>query len=210
MKNKLTFATIICVLSACQTIPPQTDTPVKSETAAAPQTTNKTPAVSEQPATTVQNELYLKAIQSAKNGELDTAIQQFKQVLATDPTTQHVYTNLGLLYFHQGNLQQAKQAFLQAIEQDKNDAVAYNHLAVIQRQQGEFKQALFNYYKAIKAQPEYANAHLNLGILLDLYIQDLPKALEQYEIYQQLTGNSNDQVTKWIADTKRRISSSGK
>jgi Tfp pilus assembly protein PilF len=149
--------------------------------------------------------LYIQANESLKAGETDLAIQQFEQLLEIDPSAKHAYTNLGLLYMHKENSQSAKQAFLNAIERDKNDAVAYNHLAVIQRQQGMFQQALSNYKNAIDADPEYANAHLNLGILLDIYLQELPEALEQYKQYQRLTDNSNKDVDKWLADIKRRI-----
>ena len=114
-----------------------------------------------------------------------------------------------MLYLHREKPALAKQAFEQAIIIDNQDAVAFNNLAIIQRQNGEFKKALFNYYKAINAKPDYANAHLNLGILLDLYLQDLPKALEQYEIYQKLTANSDEKVKKWIVDIKRRIADAG-
>ncbi len=152
-----------------------------------------------------QQTLYDQAIKSSRDGKVDKAISEFTQLIKNNPATKRAYTNLGLLHIHKKQTEQAKEAFLIAIKQDKNDAIAYNHLAVIQRQQGEFKLALFNYYKAINAKPDYANARLNLGILLDVYMQDLPKALEQYEIYQQLTDNKNEQVNKWIIDISRRI-----
>ena len=107
-------------------------------------------------------------------------------------------------------LEQAKQAFNEAIKQDKSDAIAYNHLAIIQRHEGLFKPARENYEHAIKADPEYANAHLNLGILLDIYFQDFPRALEHYQIFQELTGNKDERVEKWVLDIKRRIETGNK
>ncbi|MBC8209721.1 MAG: tetratricopeptide repeat protein [Gammaproteobacteria bacterium] len=148
-----------------------------------------------------------QALSDSKAGKIEQAIEQFKILQQHDPAPAKVHTNLGLLYLHEKDLALATEAFLKAIQQDKNDAIAYNHLAIIQRQQGDFKQALFNYYKAINADPAYANAHLNLGILLDLYLQELPKALEEYLKYQQLTNNSNEDVEKWIIDLRRRIDS---
>lgn len=191
-------------LVACQTVPKpsqQTESPAKpddSETMTATQTTEEPPAPT----------LFQQAMQSTQDGNVDKAIQQFEQLVIEAPSTKRAYTNLGLLYLHKKQNDKAKEAFQSAIQQDKKDAIAYNHLAVIQRQQGEFTQALYNYYNAINADSDYANAHLNLGILLDIYLQDLPKALEQYEIFQQLTGNSNEQVGKWVIDIKRRIEAS--
>jgi len=205
LKKLFTLIMLISSLIACQSTPPVAPVPDVEQQPAT--------EVTEQKDTTQQAEdpqklLHQQAIQSAKKGDLDVAIQQFNQVIAQNPTAKHAYSNLGLLYLHKNNIKSAKEAFLTAIEQDKTDSIAYNHLAIIERQQGEFKKALFHYYKAINADPDYANAHLNLGILLDIYMQEFPKALEQYEIFQQLTDGSNKQVEKWILDIKRRIESS--
>ncbi len=152
-----------------------------------------------------QQDLHQQALDLAKAGDIDKAIDAFKKIIATEPTTPHAYTNLGLLYLHRNRLQEAAQAFQQAIAIDEKDAVAYNNLAVVLRRQGKFKQALFDYYKAVKSKPDYAAAHLNLGILLDLYLPDLPNALKHYQIYQKLTGANNQKVKKWIIDLQRRI-----
>lgn len=163
----------------------------------------------EAPADGEQALIYQQAEKSLAAGETDLAIEQFEQLLKTSPsdssTIRQVHTKLGLLYLAKNDSKSAKQAFFNAVEQDKNDAVAYNHLAVIQRQEGSFQQALENYKNAIRIDPDYAKAHLNLGILYDIYLQDFPKALEQYEKYQQLTNNDNETVEKWIADIKTRI-----
>ena len=58
--------------------------------------------------------------------------------------------------------------------------------------------------KAINADPNYALAHYNLGVLNELYLQRLDVALQHFEHYQLLSGDDK-QVTKWIADLKRRI-----
>ena len=173
---------ISLVLTACQTVP-----------------NDETVATEESEA------LYLQANKSLTAGKTDMAIQQFEQVVKSNPSAKHAYTNLGLLYMAKHESKQAKQAFINAIEQDKNDAVAYNNLAVIQRQDGQFQKALLNYNSAIKLDKNYANAYLNLGILYDIYLQDLPKAVEQYEQYQRLTKGKNKDVDKWLVDTKRRI-----
>ncbi|MBL7000249.1 MAG: tetratricopeptide repeat protein [Gammaproteobacteria bacterium] len=188
-------------LSACQTTPSVAKPEPEPEITAAP-----TLPAADETATEPQTP-FEQALSDSKAGKIEQAIEQFKILQQRDPTPPKVHTNLGLLYLHEKNLGLATEAFLNAIQQDKNDAIAYNHLAIIQRQQGDFKQALFNYYKAINVDPEYANAHLNLGILLDLYLQELPKALEEYLKYQQLTNNNNEDVEKWIIDLRRRIDS---
>lgn len=203
LKNIFSFVILSTSLIACQTVPKtaqQTTTPVEAETEAKT-TIQLDPPIQDES----QQTLYQQAIQSTQAGDIDTAIIQFKQLINKNPSTKRAYTNLGLLYLHKKQNNAAIESFQNAIQLDKKDAIAYNHLAIIQRQQGEFTKALYNYYNAINADASYANAHLNLGILLDIYLQDLPKALEQYEIYQTLVDTKNQPVDKWIIDIKRRI-----
>ena len=199
--KSLTFLLLITGLSACQT--PSGVTPAIDQS-------NQDNALESAPEKTLDAEtlLHNQAISAAMEGKTELALEHFATLLEKNPFANKVFTNLGLLYLQMNDTAEAKKAFLNAIEQDSQDAVAYNHLAIIQRQEGEFKQALFNYYKAINADPEYASAHLNLGILFDLYLQELPKALEQYLLYQKLTHNKNEDVAKWIIDLQRRIDNS--
>lgn len=189
---------LISALLACQSAapPPLQEQPVDTEA--------KTPVAD--PA----DSLYQLAIWSAKAGKTDDAIEQFRLLIDQNPAYPLAYTNLGLLLKEKKQWEDAQQAFEQAIVTDSGDAIAYQHLAIIQREQGQFKQALENYQKAIELKPDYANAHLNLGILLDLYLQDLPRALEQYQIYQSLTENRNEDVGKWIIDIQRRVERANK
>ena len=201
-----TLTVLSVSLLACQSNPKTISTPepvVKSTVQSAEQTTSDQLEKNEPDP---HQALYQQAIESSQAGEIEKAIEQFSRVVKDNPSAKNAYTNLGLLYIHNKQNEAAMEAFINAIKHNTNDAIAYNHLAILQRQQGEFKIALFNYYKAINADPDYANAHLNLGILLDIYLQDLPLALEQYEFFQHLTGNNNEQVEKWIIDIKRRIS----
>ncbi len=181
---------LLAQLLGCQSLPttkPATDKP--------------TEAAASDPA----QRLYKLAMRSAQNDKTDEAITQFEQVIELNPGFDLAHTNLGLLHLRKGDLEQAKKSFENAIIQDKSDAIAYTHLAVIQRQQGAFEEARQNYQKAIDSDDEYANAYLNYGILLDIYLQDLPQALRQYEIYQKLVDKPDETVDKWIIDLKRRI-----
>ena len=148
---------------------------------------------------------YERALRSLQNDKTDEAISHFEQVIALNPSFALAHTNLGLLHLQKGDLEQAKKSFENAINQDKSDAIAYTHLAVIQRQQGAFEEARQNYERAIDSDADYANAYLNYGILLDIYLQDFPQALRQYEIYQKLADKPDETVDKWIIDLKRRL-----
>ena len=56
------------------------------------------------------------------------------------------------------------------------------------------------------AEPDYAPAHLNLGVLYDLYLGEPQKALEQFEHYLALAGE-NKQVAGWVIELRKRVGS---
>ncbi len=91
-----------------------------------------------------------------------------------------------------------------ALEINPGSAVSLDYLGVINRDKGRFKEAAGFYQRAIEADPNYAYAHRNYGILLELYMGKLKQALAQYEEYQKLTKGEDKQVAKWIVDLSRR------
>ena len=105
----------------------------------------------------------------------------------------------------QDKLADAQQSFIQAIEANAANQEAYNQLALLQRKQGEFKKAEASYQQAIGIWPAYPAIRLNLGILYELYLGDLGKALQQYNIYQSLLPEPDRRVKGWISDLKRRL-----
>ena len=214
---KLLAASVLCLaLAACQTTAPKLklipDKPVEPERVLTPEQRKK----AEEQAR-IDRDLNEKALITAKVGDADKSIELFEQLIKQNPKYPYAFTNLALQLLKKDNIIGARALFGKAIEQDNRDAIAYNHLALLQRREGLFDQAHENYLKAIEADERYANAHLNLGILLDIYLQDLPTALKHYETYQSLiidkddeaTKQTNEMVEKWIVDIKRRVDSSG-
>jgi tetratricopeptide (TPR) repeat protein len=72
------------------------------------------------------------------------------------------------------------------------------------RHQGRFAKARDAYERALALDPDRADVHLNLGVLLDLYLGDNAAALAHYERYQALAPGGDAAVGKWIADLKAR------
>ena len=79
-----------------------------------------------------------------------------------------------------------------------------NAAGIAARRQGQFDAAEAAYRRAIDADPNFAPAHLNLGILRDLYRADPQEALLQYQQYATIAGESR-QVSGWIADLRKRL-----
>lgn len=215
LRNKSITLLAVLMLAGCAASPEKADTRL-AETPKPAEPAKETPAKTSKPLPkNVKPELklssrsqaaYDRAILSAKAGRDQEAIDLFREMTEAHPGAAIGYTNLGLLYLKTGDLSLAEASLQQAVTLNTADAVAYNHLGVVLREQGRFNDALKAYLQALKINDQYADAYLNLGILYDLYLQDLAKALQQYKRYQALTGEGDQQVSKWIVDLQRRVS----
>ncbi len=87
---------------------------------------------------------------------------------------------------------------------DPKKAAYYNESGIALRRAGKFEEARQAYAKALDLDSGYAYAHLNLGILYDLYLQDADKAMTQYRRYGELVPAEAQTVQKWIADVQQR------
>jgi len=92
-----------------------------------------------------------------------------------------------------------------SISKNKRNYYSHNLKAVILRTKGDFQASKSAYMDALNAYPGYPNSHLNLGVLADLYLRDLPLALSHYQNYMRLVKNQDEKVKNWIIEIQRRI-----
>jgi len=148
--------------------------------------------------------LYEQAVAAMASGDEIDAELRFQEFLLRFPDYPGAHVNLAIIFAGRDDLTAAENSLADALIIDPRYAPALNQLGMVLRRQGRFTDAESAYMKAVTADPDYALAHYNLGVLNDLYLQRLDVALTHYERYQELTGE-DEQVTKWIADLKRRI-----
>lgn len=148
--------------------------------------------------------LYEQAVSSMASGDTIDAELRFQEFLLQYPGYPGAHVNLAIIFADRGDDQGAENSLTDALIIDPEHAAALNQLGMLLRRQGKFQDAEAAYLKAINVSPDYALAHYNLGVLNDLYLQRLDAALQHYERYQELVGE-DQQVSKWIADLKRRI-----
>jgi tetratricopeptide (TPR) repeat protein len=149
--------------------------------------------------------LYEQAVASMAAGDTIDAELRFQEFLLQYPGYPGAHVNLAIIFADRGDDQGAENSLTDALIIDPEHPAALNQLGMLLRRQGKFQEAEAAYTKAVTASPDYALAHYNLGVLNDLYLQRLDEALAHYERYQELVGE-DQQVSKWIADLKRRIS----
>jgi tetratricopeptide (TPR) repeat protein len=141
---------------------------------------------------------------SLRAGRTADAERQFREVAARYPDLGGAHANLGLILRGQGKHDESIAALERAVKASPRQPVFFNQLGVSHRHKGQFKKAREAYESALALDPGYADAHLNLGVLLDLYLGDGALALVHYERYLALTPNGDAAVGKWVADLKTR------
>ena len=148
---------------------------------------------------------YARALQAMRAGELDKALVMFQSISSRYPQLSGPVVNQGIIYQRQKNYADAERALRKALEVNSSNPYAHNALGLTLREQGKFADARKHYEAAIALDPKYARAHFNMGVLAELYMQDMTLALSHFRAYQSLQRQQDQTVANWIADLERRV-----
>ena len=218
--TKTLLLTLMALLAACQSSPP-VKTPVEPEppkTGAEP--IDPTDATVAEVVAPNPYELNRPNVPQAARSQFEQALAAMEaeqwssaEQLLLDLTAKYQQLSgppltLAQLYARQNQPEKARQYFNTAVRSNPNNVYAINRFAVFERRQGNFETAETLYQQALSLWPDFADAHLNLGILYDLYRGKLTLALQHYESYQALQPKPDRRVAGWIVDIKRRVKSS--
>lgn len=149
------------------------------------------------------NRDFLQAVEYLQGERYPEAIELLQSVVEREQRLSAPYVNLGIAYYKTGDEKHAEESFLQALRAAPLDPVASNELAVLYRRQGRFDEAKKTYRTSLQLHPENLPLIKNLGILCDLYLQDVNCALAQFEQYLKYQPE-DAKVAIWVADLKRR------
>jgi tetratricopeptide (TPR) repeat protein len=176
--------------------------PVKSKTAVADAASEGAPL--EAPVPPEAQMQFDNAVATLNSGNTGAAEQSFRALSASHPAYAGPLLNLAIIQTKAGRLDDAHRSLTDAIAR-KASAQAYNQLGIVNRRLGKFKEADEAYQRAIEVDPNYALAHLNLGVLCDLYLQQPQRALEAYERYLALADAPDAKVNGWVTELKNRL-----
>lgn len=146
---------------------------------------------------------FAAAVQLLQAQQYQQAIELLGKVINESRNAVAPYINIAIAYGKIGKLELAEENLKKALELKPTHPVASNEYAMLYRKSGRFQEARQLYERTLEKYPEFYPMRKNLGILCDLYLNDLECALEQYEIYKAAMPDDKN-IELWIADLKIR------
>ncbi len=151
--------------------------------------------------------LYRQAITELNNSELEKSKISFQRMIEIQPDLAGPWANLALIQIKQQQYEKAEKNITIALEKNPNMAQALNMAGYIANRRGYINKAKHFYEKAIVTKPDYPLAHYNLALLYDLYLQNIPKAVEHYQQYLALISYEDKNTMNWVEELQLSIKS---
>ena len=147
---------------------------------------------------------YERAVRLLEQGEAEQGIELLTKTAEQAPLLSAPHIDLGIALRRAGEFAAAEEHLENALAANPDHPAAHNELGILYRQTGRFAEARRSYEAALAIYPGFHFARRNLGILCDLYLGDLPCALEQYGAYLEKAPN-DEQAAMWMADVRNRL-----
>jgi len=148
--------------------------------------------------------IFIVADARLKAGDLEVAKTKFTTLTEKFPSLSGPWLKLGAIAEAQEKYSEAIEHYKQAISVNRKNVNAYIALGLLQRKQGYFSDAFNTYHDALMVWKDFPEAHLNLAILYDLYLNNPEEAQKHYEAYCFLTGDKDEKVQKWLVEVRQR------
>ncbi len=148
--------------------------------------------------------LYIEARRAYRAGKDDQAVKKLEALVASDSTLSGPWVMLGDIAVRSKDLEQAQTHFEKALAVNPDNVNALLRLAHVFRIKGEFILSQNVYAQALALWKDFPEAHLNLAILYDVYMDKPMFAQQHMEAYQFLTSQKDDQVAHWLEEIRSR------
>jgi tetratricopeptide (TPR) repeat protein len=151
---------------------------------------------------------FSRALELMQESKYAEAVPLLEGILGKNDQLPGVQINLAIASMNAGvgkeYYDKAEKALLRAVQIDPRKPVAYNQLGLLYRRTGRFEESKKAYRQAITLDSDYTMPYLNMGILCDIYLQDLTCAIEFFEKYKLLAPAQSEKTQGWLTDIKRR------
>lgn len=147
---------------------------------------------------------FLDAQALMASGDFRMARKGFWAMTKAYPTLSGPWVKLAALAERREKPEKAREYYQKALVVNPSNVNAYLEQAVFERRQGEFARARAAYLAALERWKDFPEAHLNLAILYDLYMNQPEQAQPHYEAYHFLRGEDDARVADWLIEIRRR------
>lgn len=151
---------------------------------------------------TADHEKYQNGIIALSNNDDAKAERIFNELIQNTPELAGPYTNLALIHFKNREFEQSLELVNKALLRNPEQAQAYQLRGQILVTKRKINDAKSDYIKAIKLKPDYINAHYNLALLYDIYLQEIALAIKHYETYLSLIKEPDTSTQEWVTHLK--------
>ncbi|RYY77084.1 MAG: tetratricopeptide repeat protein [Gammaproteobacteria bacterium] len=148
---------------------------------------------------------YQEALEAIRSDNAEKAIQPLVKITRSHSEHIGAWINLANAYLKISKISEAESASAHAKEINPKVAEVYNLQGLIAVQKGEYSNAEKNYVQALQLKENYPSAHYNLGLLYDMYYQDLDRAIIHYDRYLELSDGADKKTIGWVAELKQKI-----
>lgn len=153
-------------------------------------------------------EIYNKAIRSMTKKNWQAASDLFDQVIVKQPQLSGSYVNKALIAKHQQHVKKAREYIDKAISVNHLNPYAHHIKGQLLKSEGDFLQAEQSYLTALNIWPNYAEVHVSMAVLLELYRGKLLDAYRYYQSYLVLQPKDIE-VQRWFAGLKIKLKRAG-
>lgn len=147
--------------------------------------------------------LFIEAKSAWRNDDANTAKQKLNVIIKNDAALSGPWMMLGDIALAEKDYPQALKHYQQGLIVNPNNINGYTALASVQRLQGRYDLAQNTLAKALALWPDFPEAHYNLSILFDIYLNQAAKAKQHLDAYILLTGGDAESL-KWLQQLSER------
>lgn len=148
--------------------------------------------------------LFIEAKKAMRKNDNKTAKQKLSVITQKDTSLSGPWVLLGNIAAEEKQYKLAQDHYKQAIKITPDNINAYIALAKAQRLMGEFDVAQNTLALVLSIWKDCPEAHLNLGVLYDLYLNQPKKAQQHIEAYLFLNGYKDQKAIAWYNEIQSR------
>jgi tetratricopeptide (TPR) repeat protein len=155
--------------------------------------------------TKIELSVYTNALIALNNNELDKAQRLFTKMSKLQPDIAGSWANLALISVKKEQYKNAEKLIKTALQKNPKMVQALNLMASLEQRKGNIINAKELYQEALTYNPKYALAHYNIALIYDIYLQDIPKAINHYQLYLLNSKNKDVQTSQWLEGLQANI-----